>query len=70
LRDKIKELQEKLTNNLTLTNMEKKLDIKPIKEEMNNLIKLDHELNKRALNLIIFYIKEQQEDDMLEIVKE
>jgi hypothetical protein len=70
LRDRIKELEEKLTNNLTLSNMENKLDIKPIKEEMNKLIKLDHERNKRALNLIIFDIKEQQEEDTLAIVKE
>jgi poly-D-alanine transfer protein DltD len=69
LRDRIKELEEKLTNNLTLRNMENKLDIKPIKEEMNKLIELDHEHNKRALNLIIFGIKEQQEEDMLAIVK-
>jgi hypothetical protein len=70
LRDRIKELEEKLTNNLTLSNMEKKLDIKPIKEEMNKLIELDHERNKRALNLIIFGIKKQQEEDTLAIVKE
>jgi hypothetical protein len=70
LRDRIKELEEKLTNNLTLSNMENKLDIKPIKEEMNKLIELDHERNKRALNLIIFGIKEQQEEDTLAIVKE
>jgi hypothetical protein len=70
LRDRIKELEEKLTNNLTLNNMENKLDIKPIKEEMNKLIELDHERNKRALNLIIFGIKEQQEEDTLAIVKE
>jgi hypothetical protein len=57
LRDRIKELEEKLTNNLTLSNLENKLDIKPIKEEMNKLIELDHEHNKRALNLIIFGIK-------------
>jgi poly-D-alanine transfer protein DltD len=69
LRDRIKELEEKLTNNLTLSNMENKLDIKPIKEEMNKLIELDHERNKRALNLIIFGIKEQQEQDTLAIVK-
>jgi hypothetical protein len=50
--------------------MENKLDIKPIKEEMNKLIELDHERNKRALNLIIFGIKEQQEEDTLAIVKE
>jgi hypothetical protein len=60
LRDRLKELEEKLTNNLTLSNMENKLDIKPIKEEMNKLIELDHEHKKRALNLIIFGIKEQQ----------
>ena len=70
MRDRIKELEEKLTNNLTLSNMENKLDIKPIKEEMNKLIELDHERNKRSLNLIIFGIKEQQEDDTLAIVKE
>jgi hypothetical protein len=57
LRDRIKELEEKLTNNLTLSNLENKLDIKPIKEEMNKLIELDHERNKIALNLIIFGIK-------------
>jgi DNA polymerase III epsilon subunit-like protein len=55
---------------LTLNNLENKLDIKPIKEEMNKLNELDHECNKRALNLLIFGIKEQQEDDTLEIVKE
>jgi hypothetical protein len=69
LRDKIKELEEKLTKNLTLSNMENKLDIKPMKEEMNKLIELDHEHNKRALKLITFGIKEQQEDT-LAIVKE
>jgi hypothetical protein len=70
LRDRIKELEEKLTNNLTLSNLENKSDIKPIKEEMNKLIELDHERNKRSLNLIIFCIKEQQEEDTLAIVKE
>jgi hypothetical protein len=70
LRDRIKELEEKITNNLTLGNMENKLDIKPIKDKMNKLIELDHERNKRALNLIIFGIKEQQEEDTLAIVKE
>jgi hypothetical protein len=70
LRDRIKELEEKLTNNLTLSNMENKLDINPIKEEMNKLIELDHEHNKRPLNLIIFGVKEQQEEDTLAIVKE
>ena len=70
LRDKIKELEDKTINDLALNSVEHKLDIKLIKEEMNKLIKLDHEHNKRALNLIIFGIKEQQEEDMLEIVKE
>jgi hypothetical protein len=69
MRDRIKEIEEKLTNNLTLSNLENKLDIKPIKEEMNKLIELHHEHNKRALNLMIFGIKEQQEDDTLAIVK-
>jgi hypothetical protein len=55
---------------LTLSNLENKLDIKPIKEEMNKLIELDHEHNKKALNLIIFCIKEQEEEDTLAIVKE
>jgi hypothetical protein len=63
LRDRIKKLEEKLTNNLDLSSVENKLDIKPIKEEMNKLIQLDHECNKRALNLIIFGIKEQQDDN-------
>ena len=70
MRDRIKELEEKPTNNLTIGKLEKKLDIKPIKEEMNKIIKLDHEHNKRALNLIIFGIKEQQEEDTLAVVKE
>jgi hypothetical protein len=55
LRDRIKELEEKLTNNFTLNNMENKLDIKLIKEEMNKLIELER--NKKSLNLIIFGIK-------------
>jgi hypothetical protein len=37
---------------------------------MNKLIELDHECNKRALNLIILCIKEQQDEDTLAIVKE
>ena len=70
MREGIKEIEEKLTNNLTLGNLENKLDMKLIKKEMNKLIELDHERNKRALNLIIFGIKEQQEEDTLAIVKE
>jgi hypothetical protein len=37
---------------------------------MNKLIELDYECNKRDLNLIIFGIKEQNDEDMLAIVKE
>jgi hypothetical protein len=70
LRDKIKDLEEKLTNNLALSSLENNLDIKLIKEEINKIIKLDHEHNKRAMNLITFGIKEQKEEDTLEIVKE
>jgi YesN/AraC family two-component response regulator len=36
LRDIIKTLEEKLTNNLTLGDLENKLDIEPIKEEIVN----------------------------------
>ena len=57
LRGEIKELKEKLNNNLALRNTNNKLDIKPIKEEMNKLIDLDNECNKRILNLIIIGIK-------------
>jgi len=70
LRDKIKELEEKLTNNLVLNSLENILDIKPIKEEMNKIIVLDHEHNKRVLNLIIFDIKEQKDKDTLALTKE
>ena len=65
----IKELEEKVNHNLTLNNIEGKIDIKPIKEEMNKLIALDHEHNKRVLNLIIFGLKEDEEEDTLVIVK-
>ena len=54
LNDRIKELKEEVYHNLTLNNIEGKIDIKPIKEEMNKLIALDHERNKRALNVMIF----------------
>ena len=69
LNDRIKELEEKVNHNLTLNNIEGKIDIKPIKEEMNKLIALAHECNKRALKLIIFCLKEEEEDDTLDIVK-
>ena len=66
LKDRIKELEEKVNHNLTTNNIEGKIDIKPIKEEMNKLIDLDHERNKIHFNLIIFCLKEE---DMLSIVK-
>jgi len=46
-----------------------KLDIKPIKDEMKKLIELDHEHNKRALNLIIFDLKEEVDEDTLAIAQ-
>ena len=57
-KDMVKELEEKFNNNLTLNSGAGKLDIKPIKGEMKKLIELDHERNKRALNLIIFGLKD------------
>ena len=65
----IKELEEKVNNNLTLNSMEGKLDIEPIKEEMKKLIELDHKRNKRALNLVIFDLKEEEDQDTLDIVQ-
>ena len=47
--------------------MEGKLDIKPIKEEIKILIELDHEHKKRDLNLIIFGLKEEVDEDTLSI---
>ena len=52
LKDEVKELNEKLNNNLDLSSTNNKLDIKPIKEEMNKLIELDNACNKRTLNLM------------------
>ena len=70
IRGKIKELENKIIKNLALNSVEHKLDIKPIKEEMNKLIELEHEHKKRSLNLIIFGIKEQKDENTLAIVKE
>ena len=39
---KIKEIEEKTNTSMALNSLECKLDIKPIKEEMNKLIELDH----------------------------
>ena len=57
MKDMIKGLEEKVNSRLTLNNVVDKLDIKPIKDEMKKLIELDHERNKRALNLITFGLK-------------
>ena len=46
-----------------------KFNIKPIKDEMKKLIKLDHECNKRALNLIIFGLKDEVDEDDLDIAQ-
>ena len=62
----IKELEAKVDNNLSVAG---KLDIKPIKEEMKKLIELDHERNKSALNLIIFSLKEEVDEDTLAIAQ-
>ena len=64
----IKSLEEKFNNNLTLNSVEGKLDIKTIKEEMKKLLELEHECNKTALNLIIFGLKDEVDDDSLYIV--
>ena len=66
----INELEEKFNSRLTLNNVVDKLDIKPIKDEMKKLIKLDHERNKRTLNLIIFGLKEVVDKDTLAIATE
>jgi len=42
----IKELEEKVSKNMTLNSLEGRLDIKLIKEEMNKLLELYHECNK------------------------
>ena len=65
----IKELEAKVNNNFTLNNVADKLDIKPIKAEMKKMIELDHERNKRALNLVIFDVKDEVDDDTLAIVQ-
>ena len=46
-----------------------KLDIKPIKDEMKKIIELDHERNKRALNFIVFSLKEEVDEDTLAIAQ-
>jgi hypothetical protein len=69
MKDMIKELQEKVNSRLTVNSVVDKLDIKPIKDEMKKLIELDHERNKRTLNLIIFGLKEEEDEDTLALVQ-
>ena len=69
MKDMIKELEEKVNSRLTLNNVVDKLDIKPIKDDMKKLIELDHERNKRALNLIIFGLKEEVDEDTLALAQ-
>ena len=69
MKDMIKELEEKVNSRLTLNNVVDKLDIKPIKDEMKKLIELDHERNKRTLNLIIFGLNEEEDEDTLALVQ-
>ena len=69
MKDMMKELEEKVNSHLTLNRVAGKLDIKPIKDEMKNLIELDHERNKRALNFIIFSLKEEVDEDTLAIAQ-
>ena len=69
MKDMIKELEEKVNSRLTLNNVVDKLDIKPIKDEMKKIIELDHERNKRALNLIIFGLKEEVDEDTLALAQ-
>jgi len=65
----IKEIEEKVNSRLTLNNVVYKLYIKPIKDEMYKLIELDHKCNKRALNLIIFGLKEKVDEDSLALAQ-
>jgi len=37
---------------------------------MNTIIELDHECNKRALNLIVFCLKEKKDEDTLVLLKD
>ena len=65
----IKEIEEKVNSCFTLNNVVDKLDIKPIKDEIKKLIELDNECNKRALNLIIFGLKEEVDENTLALAQ-
>ena len=67
MKEMIKELEEKVNSCLTINSVVGKSDIKPIKDEIKKLIELDHEHKKRALNLIMFSLKEDLDEDTLAI---
>ena len=55
---------------MTLNSLEGQLFTKPIKEEMNRLLCLEHKSNKQDLNVVIVRLKEEAHEDALAIVKE
>ena len=68
--EKKKSPQEGKVDNIENINPRNK--IKELEEKINNnfsLIELDNDCDKRALNLIIFGIKEKKDEDTLTIVK-
>ena len=54
---------------MTLYILEGQLDIKHINMEMHKLLELDYERNKQAVNLIIFGLREEVEENTLVVVK-
>ena len=68
-KEMFREIEDTINNHFILNTVPGKLDIKLIKDEMKKLIELDHEHNKRALNLIIFDLKEEVDEDTLAIAQ-
>ena len=54
---------------MTLYILEGQLDIKHINTEMHKLLELDYECNKQAVNLIIFGLRQEVEENTLVVVK-
>ena len=52
-----------------MSSFEGKFDIKPIKEEMDKIMEVDHECSKRYFKFITFVFKEGKEEDMVSLVK-
>ena len=69
MKDMIKVLEEKVNSHVTLNSLAGKLDTKPIKDEVKKMVELDHEPNKRALNLIIFGLENEVDEDTLPIAQ-